>query len=70
MSAVYPVGWLQLLARSAAVKDVEILVLHHEVTVLRRQISRLRPGWPERAILSALASLLPATYVAIGSSPR
>jgi putative transposase len=52
-------GWLRLLARSGAVKDVEILVLRHEVTVLRRQISRPRPGWPERAILSALTRLLP-----------
>jgi hypothetical protein len=52
-------GWLRLLARSGAVKDVEILVLRHEVTMLRRQISRPRPGWPQRAILSALTPLLP-----------
>jgi transposase InsO family protein len=52
-------GWLRLLARNGAVKDVEILVLRHEVTVLRRQINRPRPGWPERAILSALTRLLP-----------
>jgi len=52
-------GWLRLLARNAAVKDVEILVLRHEVTVLRRQISRPRPCWPQRVILSALTRLLP-----------
>jgi hypothetical protein len=52
-------GWLRLLARGGAVKDVEILVLRHEVTVLGRQISRPRPGWPERAILSALTRVLP-----------
>ena len=41
-------GWLGLLARSAAAQDIAILILRHEVTVLRRQvkgISRLaRPG--------------------------
>jgi putative transposase len=46
--AVTVLGWLGLLARSAATKDIEILILRHEVTVLRRQvkgISRLaRPG--------------------------
>jgi putative transposase len=52
-------GWLRLLAGNAAAKDLEILILRHEVTVLRRQISRPRPCWPDRAILSALARLLP-----------
>ena len=52
-------GWLGLLGRSAAVKDIEILILRHEVTVLRRQVSRPRPRWPDRAILYALARLYP-----------
>ncbi len=52
-------GWLRLLARSAAAKDLEILILRHELTVLRRHVGRPRPGWADRAILSALARLLP-----------
>lgn len=47
-------GWLRLLARSAAAKDIEILVLRHEVTVLRHQL-KPRPSWSDRALLSALA---------------
>ena len=32
--------WLVLLGRSQASKDVEILVLRHEVMMLRRQVAR------------------------------
>jgi hypothetical protein len=53
-------GWLLLLGRSQASKDVEIMVLRHEVTVLRRQVPRPKPDWADRAILAALARLLPA----------
>jgi putative transposase len=52
-------SWLALLARSDAAKDVEILVLRHEVTVLRRHHPHPRLTWLDRAILSALSRLLP-----------
>jgi putative transposase len=52
------IGWFVLLARSEASKDLEILVLRHEVSVLRRQICRPRPDWADRAILSALMRVL------------
>jgi hypothetical protein len=52
-------GWLVLLGRSQASKDAEIMVLRHEVMVLRRQVARPQPDWADRAILAALARLLP-----------
>ena len=53
-------GWLVLLGRSQASKDAEIMVLRHEVAVLRRQVARPKPDWADRAILAALARQLPA----------
>ena len=52
-------GWLMLLGRSQASKNAEIMVLRHEVGVLRRQVSRPKPDWADRAVLAALARLLP-----------
>ncbi len=52
-------SWLVLLARSDAVKDAEILMLRHEVAVLRRNNQRPTLTWIDRAFLSAFARLLP-----------
>jgi hypothetical protein len=52
-------GWLVLLARSSASKDVELLVLRHEVAVLRRARLRARLDWADRAVFAALIRLLP-----------
>ena len=53
-------GWLVLLGRSQTSKDAEIMVLRHEVMVLRRQVARPWPDWADRAVLAALARLPPA----------
>ena len=52
-------GWVVLLARSDVSKDVEILVLRHEVAVLRRQVSRPKPDCADRAVIAAMTRLLP-----------
>ncbi len=53
-------GWLVLLGRSSASKNAELLVLRHEVGVLRRVNPRPRLDWADRAILPTLIRLLPA----------
>jgi hypothetical protein len=53
-------GWLVMLPRSQASKDAEIMVLRHEVAVLRRQVACPKPDWAGRAVLAALARVLPA----------
>jgi transposase len=54
-------GWLALLARPDRAEDAEILILRHPVTVLQRQVKTPRLSWAGRAVLAALAGLLPGT---------
>ena len=59
MVSVRVLGWLALLSHRRSGLIVEVLVLRHQLSVLRRQVTKPRPPWPDRAILSALCRLLP-----------
>jgi len=52
-------GWMVLRARSETTKKIEILVLRHQLAVLQRRTPRPRVSWTDRAVIAALARLLP-----------
>jgi putative transposase len=52
-------GLLKLAKRDTIAKDAEILVLRHQVAVLRRQVGRARFTWSDRALIALLAGLIP-----------
>jgi putative transposase len=53
-------SWLALLGRATSSKDIELLVLRHEVAVLRRTNPKPRLDWADRALFAALIRRLPA----------
>jgi putative transposase len=53
-------SWIVLHARSDTTKEIEILVLRHQLTVLERRTPRPRVSWIDRAVIAALGRLLPA----------
>jgi hypothetical protein len=50
-------GWIVLRANSDSAKEIEILVLRHQLAVLRGRTPRPRMSWTDRAVISVLTRL-------------
>ncbi len=50
-------NWLALLCPATSSKDIELLVLRHEVAILRRTKPKPRLDWADRALFAALIRL-------------
>ena len=52
-------GWIVLRTRFDTTKEIEILVLRHQLAILQRRTPRPRMSWTDRALIAALTRLLP-----------
>ena len=52
-------SWMVLHVRSDTAKEIEILVLRHQLAVLQRRTPRPRISWSDRAVIAALGRILP-----------
>jgi putative transposase len=57
--ARYVVELVRVHRLGAAAKDAEILVLRHQLAILRRQVARPRFSWSDRALIASLSRLVP-----------
>ena len=66
-------SWMVLHVRSDTAKEIEILVLRHQLAVLQllqRRTPQLRISWSDRAVIAALGRILPLVAAADYWSPR